>query len=61
MKKWQKVLLGTAGVLGACAWLWWQDEPLAPQAQALRQTLEAQAAHYRQPVRVLECGTRATA
>ena len=32
MKKWQKVLLGTAGVLGACAWLWWQDEPLAPQA-----------------------------
>lgn len=34
MKKWQKVLLGTAGVLGACAWLWWQDEPLAPQAQA---------------------------
>ena len=36
MKKWQKVLLGTAGVLGACAWLWWQDEPLAPQAQAWR-------------------------
>lgn len=34
MKKWQKVLLGTAGVLGACAWLWWQDEPLAHQAQA---------------------------
>ena len=34
MKRWQKVLLGTAGVLGACAWLWWQDEPLAPQAQA---------------------------
>ncbi len=37
------------------------DGLLAPQAQALRQTLEAQAAHYRQPVRVLECGTRATA
>jgi hypothetical protein len=29
----------------------------AAQAGAVHQTLEAQAPHYRQPVRVLECGT----
>jgi hypothetical protein len=34
MKKWQKVLLGSVLVLGAGAWLWWQDEPLNPQARA---------------------------
>lgn len=34
MKKWQKILLGTVLVLGAGAWLWWQDEALNPQAQA---------------------------
>ncbi|WJN59653.1 hypothetical protein [Pseudomonas sp. SO81] len=34
MKKWQKVLLGTVLVLGAGAWLWWQDEALNPQARA---------------------------
>ncbi|MDG9923364.1 MULTISPECIES: hypothetical protein [unclassified Pseudomonas] len=34
MKKWQKILLGIVLVLGAGAWLWWQDEPLNPQAKA---------------------------
>ncbi|WP_137973979.1 hypothetical protein [Pseudomonas sp. F(2018)] len=34
MKKWQKTLLGTVLVLGAGAWLWWQDEALNPQAKA---------------------------
>lgn len=34
MKKWQKILLGSVLVLGAVAWLWWQDEALNPQAEA---------------------------
>jgi hypothetical protein len=34
MKKWQRILLGTLLVLGAGAWLWWQDEALNPQARA---------------------------
>jgi hypothetical protein len=34
MKKWQKILLGAVLVLGAGAWLWWQDEALNPQARA---------------------------
>ncbi|MEO4049158.1 hypothetical protein AAFN46_18990 [Pseudomonas sp. CAU 1711] len=34
MKKWQKVLLGSAVLLGALAGLWWLDEPLDPQARA---------------------------
>jgi hypothetical protein len=43
MKTWQKVLLGTVLVLGAGAWLWWQDEPLDPQAKAWLAEPEASA------------------
>lgn len=43
MKMWLSVLLAALAVLGVTAWLWLQDEPLAPQAKAWLQVPHATA------------------